>query len=62
MARPKREDRSTVRDEVLPVIRVTAQENEELRAGAEADGQPITTWLRGLGLRRRKAQKRKMGA
>lgn len=56
VGRPPREDRSTVRTKALPVIRCTEEEDAELRAGAEADGKPIGTWLRELGMKRRAQQ------
>jgi hypothetical protein len=59
MGRPPKEDRSEVRSLVVPPIRVTAEELETLREGAEIDGKALGAWLRDLGLARRRAQQRK---
>lgn len=46
------------RSKTLPVIRVTPEEDAELRAGAIFDGKKLGAWLRELGLKRRRAQSR----
>ena len=57
--RPPKEDRSEVRGNRLPNIRVTDDELTLLESGAETDEQPLTTWLRDLGLRRARLLKKR---
>jgi hypothetical protein len=40
------------RDKVIPPIRVDEEEDWRLRAAAEAERQPLSIWLRNLGLKR----------
>lgn len=50
--RPPEEDRTKVRENVIPGFRVTAEEEVVLREGAARDGQTLGVWLRELGLKR----------
>lgn len=52
VGRPRTEDRSIVREKVVPPIRVTADELDTLRRAAEREGATLGVWLRELGLKR----------
>lgn len=59
VGRPPNKNRDEVRTKVLPVIRVTTDEDETIRAGAEIAGRPLTTWAREVLLKAAKKLRRR---